>query len=742
MKRIVLTNILVLACTAVFAQTNGFNWLQSAGQHQRFIENKGQFDRFNADAGAPVLYAIDNGQSMVLFTRNGYTFRFAEKYKNPDRKRGQRDKARYLEQVAAINVAWNGSNNSCTLEAVGATQDRNTYAMLQPDGSERQVENVKGFEKLVYHSVYPGIDVEFTFHEIEGFKYDLILHPGADVSRINMLYSEDYLPKIDENGNLVVATGFGDIVDHAPVAYYEDGARESVSASFAVDRNKVSFELDGYDNDRELRIDPWVTTPAFPNSGGIWDIDVDNLGNVYVYGGDTPMRLRKYDAAGALQWTYNTPWDSANYWIGTMITEPNTGDCFITAGTDPRIQRVSTGGSMIWNASGGAFDEYWKFSFNCDNTRLYLGGTRLSIGGVGGVIDGYGYVFEIDMNNGSQLNNVEVASTTPGPLGLVANPNEVRAMCPSSNGKYYYMTLDTIGVFDENLVLGYQENHGYNFSYQVAGYGVTNQSINAMAATTDHIYTTNGSILEKRNIVDASVIASVAIPGGNTSSQLGFSSAENGGLALDSCGNVYVGSGNGVYKFDADLSQLGFQSTPARVYDVAVNAAGEVVACGQGFVASLNLAPCAPPKAVCLNCLELTPAGPFCPDDDAVTLTADPSNGIWSGPGIIDPVLGIFDPAVADTGTHVIYFAPEIPLVCGIDSLVIEVNYCVDLQACIDSLGDIAIPNGIPPFTWSQTIDTVDCSGCFPAAPPFIQPCSIPPGCAVPSTVVVEFSNA
>lgn len=219
MKRIVLTNILILACTAVFAQTNGFNWLQSAGQHQRFIENKGQFDRFNADAGAPVLYAIDNGQSMVLFTRNGYTFRFAEKYKNPDRKRGQRDKARYLEQVATINVAWNGSNNSCTLEAVGATQDRNTYAMLQSDGSERQVENVKGFEKLVYHSIYPGIDVEFTFHEIEGFKYDLILHPGADVSRINMRYSEDYLPKIDENGNLVVATGFGDIVDHAPVAY-------------------------------------------------------------------------------------------------------------------------------------------------------------------------------------------------------------------------------------------------------------------------------------------------------------------------------------------------------------------------------------------------------------------------------------------------------------------------------------------------------------------------------------------
>jgi hypothetical protein len=196
-----------------------------------------------------------------------------------------------------------------------------------------------------------------------------------------------------------------------------------------------------------------------------------------------------------------------------------------------------------------------------------------------------------------------------------------------------------------------------------------------------------------------------------------------------------------VYQFDEDLNQLAFQSTTGPVYDVAVNSAGEVVACGQGFVASLDLNPCAPPKALCYNCLELTPAGPYCPEDDVDTLMATPSNGIWSGPGIVDEVLGIFDPSVADTGTHVIHFAPEIPLECGIDSIVIEVNYCVDLQACVDSLGNIAVPNGIPPYTWSETIDTLDCSGCFPAAPPFIQPCSVPPGCAVPTTTVVEFSN-
>lgn len=741
MRQLIFSAIAVCISVIAFSQEDSFKWSGSLDANKSFIENKGQFDQFSDDAGAEVLFAIDGGQSLILFTEKGYTFRFASKYKNPNRKRGEHDKPHYLEDVVSIHVNWDGKSATSELQAVGQRTDRHTYSILQTDRSEKQVENVSGFEKLIYRSVYPNIDIEFTFHEIEGFKYDLILHPGADVADVKMLYSKDYLPKVDANGNLIVVTGFGEIIDHAPVAFYNDDSGEQVEAKFTVSENTVSFSLNDYDSTRELKVDPWVVTPAFPNSNGIWDIDVDNLGNVYVYGGDTPMKLQKYNSTGTLQWTYNTPWDSANYWIGTMITEPNSGDCFITAGTDPRIQRISTGGSMLWNANGGAFDEYWKFAFNCDNTRLMLGGTQLAIGAGGALIEGYGYVFEIDMSNGAQINDVEVASVSPGPLGLVNNPNEVRAMCPSPNGKYYYMTLDTIGVFDDNLALGYQDNHGYGFSYQVAGYGVTNQGINAMAATTDYLYTTNGSVLDKRNIVDGSIITSVAIPNGNTSVELGFASAENGGLVLDSCGNVYAGSSNGVYKFDADLGQLAFQSTNAPVYDIAVNAAGEVVACGQGFVASLNLEPCAPPKAICLNCLELTPAGPYCPSDAPDTLMADPANGIWSGPGIVDEILGIFDPSVADTGTHIIYFAPEIPLVCGIDSLVIEVNFCVDLQACIDSLGDIAIPNGIPPYTWSQTIDTVDCSGCFPAAPPFIQPCSIPPGCAVPSTVVVEFSN-
>ncbi len=737
--RISLLGLFLFAYIATaFGQQSDLKWSSSLTDDRSFIENKGQFDGFGAD-GQDVRFALDGGQTMILFTNKGFSFRFARKNKNTLRKRGQRSEARFHEERELIEVKWAGADPNLKLRAELMADDHSTYAMLQAGRTTTHVEDVRGYRKLVYENLYPNIDVEFTIHEIEGIKYNVILHPGADASLIGMQYPLGYSPKLDDSGNLIIETDFGQVVDHAPATFYATSGT-AIGSRFKLNGNRVGFELDAYDPHQKVIIDPWVTTPPFGNSQGIWDIDVDDVGNVYVYGGDTPMRLRKYDPAGALQWTYNTPWDSANYWIGTMITEPTSGDCYITAGTDPVIARINTGGTQDWSANGGAFDEYWKLAFNCDYTRLMLGGTRLTIGPSLQPI-GYGYVFEINMSNGAQINQAEVASLTPGPLGLIGNPNEVRAMCPSPNGKYYYMTLDTIGVFTDNLTLGYQNNHGYGFSYQVAGYGATNQSINAMAATTDFLYTQNGSTLHKRNIVDGSIVATVAIPSGITSVDLGFASAENGGLVLDSCGNVYAGSSNGVYKFDADLNQLGFQSTPGRVYDVAVNSAGELVACGQGFVASLNLTPCAPPKAICLNCLELIPAGPFCQTDAAVTLVADPTGGTWSGPGITDPLLGTFDPAVADTGTHVIHFTPTIPLVCGIDSLSIRVNYCVDLLACLNGAGDITVSNGVGPYTWSQLVDTLDCSACFPGFPPIIEPCTTPPGCAVQSTMWLEFAT-
>ena len=55
--------------------------------------------------------------------------------------------------------------------------------------------------------------------------------------------------------------------------------------------------------------------PAVPTSHALMECERDGAGNVYVIGGESPMQLIKYNSAGAIQWTHNTPYDTANFWL-------------------------------------------------------------------------------------------------------------------------------------------------------------------------------------------------------------------------------------------------------------------------------------------------------------------------------------------------------------------------------------------------------------------------------------------
>ncbi len=52
----------------------------------------------------------------------------------------------------------------------------------------------------------------------------------------------------------------------------------------------------------------------------------------------------------------------------------------------------------------------------------------------------------------------------------------------------------------------------------------------------------------------------------------------------------------------------------------------------------------------------INPAGPFCPNDPALNLTAATPGGNWTGTGITNGGAGTFDPATAGAGTHTITY--------------------------------------------------------------------------------------
>ncbi|RMG94589.1 MAG: hypothetical protein D6706_13560, partial [Chloroflexi bacterium] len=68
----------------------------------------------------------------------------------------------------------------------------------------------------------------------------------------------------------------------------------------------------------------------------------------------------------------------------------------------------------------------------------------------------------------------------------------------------------------------------------------------------------------------------------------------------------------------------------------------------------------------------ITPVDTLCSNEDTLRLQAVDGGGTWSGNGIVDPVNGIFDPAVAGSGNHQIIY--QIPGSCGdSDSITITV---------------------------------------------------------------------
>jgi len=581
--------------------------LKDATSQRVFVENRGQFTAPAKENEAAILYAFDEGGQKIYFTTKGIIYSFTEK-KLKNKKNANTFSARSEEEEEAkgnlevksdlVTMTWLGANPNVSVEADDITPDYYSYTLKEKDGEWKNVNYIKAYKKLVYKNLYPGIDVVYTFHEGEGIEYSLILHPGADISLVKMKYSDNYEASI-WNGKVNIVMSVGNIVDNTPETFYSSDKSDAIVSSFKKVDNTIMFELGDYDHSKEITIDPWTITPAFSNSNRIWNCQTDGSGNVYLYGGDSPLTLKKFTSGGTLIWTYNTPWDSSTYWLGTLVTD-KAGNSYVTSGSNGEVSKVSSAGALVWhnnpNGGFGPVYEYWHEALNCDQTQLVIGGMY------GAVSPSQGAIMNINLTNGAIANKIIVGEMS----GL--SIDECRSICFSPNGNFYFMTLDSIGSLNAALTTyGFKSNSTYNFSYGSPSYSIVgNLGLNAMKATKSFIYTVNGANVAKRSIGNGAILATAAIPGGSASSSLGTNSPNNNGIDIDSCGNVYVGSGNSVTEFDANLTKITSTTTPSTVYDVAVNNNGEVIACGNNFAMSINFSACLPPAPICHLCTNPT----------------------------------------------------------------------------------------------------------------------------------------
>ncbi|HXH20198.1 MAG TPA: hypothetical protein VNJ07_14065, partial [Chitinophagales bacterium] len=394
------------------------NWLTTFEPSKRFIENRTQFDGKDGQPGSSVLYGVDWGAAQIYFTRTGLTYRFekgrfgAEEERGGDRKfTAGKSPADSETETDLVQLQWLNANSDAVLLALDETEDYFSYTIVK-GGEAKNINHIRAYKKLLYKELYPNIDVEYAFHTAWGVKYKIILHPGADVSQVKMRFkrANDSIVSgdgifLDQDGNLHIRTILGDIIDYAPITAYQAADNSVIPSEFILSGNEVSFSLKNYNSTQTVIIDPWTVTPNLPNVNKVYYIKADTSGSAYIYGGDTPYRLQKYNSAGALQWTYNTPWSAANEWFGGLEVDP-AGNSYLTSGTGVAISKVNTAGGLVWSNSPGNFYEYWDPAFNCDYTQLIVGGTLLTDVFT---FKFYGAAFRINLSNGALDSTVIVA---------------------------------------------------------------------------------------------------------------------------------------------------------------------------------------------------------------------------------------------------------------------------------------------------------------------------------------------
>ncbi|MCW5908631.1 MAG: T9SS type A sorting domain-containing protein [Chitinophagales bacterium] len=641
MKSTTLLLALWMAACSLFAQQPTVKWTATIEPRKVFIENKGQFDNCLPAEGQSgfhspdkVLFATEHGAVQILFSKKGVTYLLQKReYRKTEKQRKYDLNKPYKEweqeeysakvETDAVSIEWENADAGVQLEGVEQAGHYYNYS-----AGKRQISGARAFEKIVYRNLYPGIDAEFVFHPQEGIEYNFIVRAGADATKIKIKYAGIERMESDAEGNLLLPTLFGNMVDHAPVTYYAGNPASKIASRFVKNGNSVGIALGKYDKTKEVVIDPWTVTPALPNSNKVFCVKTDSSGNVYVYGGDSPFKLQKYNAAGALQWTYSTPWDSSNAWFGTLIVD-KAGNSYITRGSLAAISKINTAGTMVWTkeiSTASSGDEYWGLALNADETQLIVGGT-LDYGG----LKISGVLYDIDLNTGTPIDTVKVTYA-----GIVyPYPNEVRAICYSPNGNYYFLTTDTIGGATPAFGITFRTKHGRAFAYKGPDFGFTPQGQNIICANAYYIYNSTGDSIVKRDINTGSILMGDKISGGGVGT-VGIGIApKNGGIAIDNCGNVYVGSQTAVYKYDGNLNVIDSAATPGAVYALAVSKNGEVAASGAGFVAVINMSACgqylSPPFNLTVNNTNTTCAG-MC-NGSATAVTANgtaPFSYIWS----------------------------------------------------------------------------------------------------------------
>ena len=324
--------------------------------HHAFLENKGQWPKsilFKAHFSGGNLW-VEQGR--LVFQLQDFT-----RIHSAHGARGKASDISARQTVAQIQFV--GAQEVKRVERMQPSA--HYYNFFIGNDSSKWSSEARGYQEAVLGDLYPGIDLKLI-EQKEELKYEFSVKPKANPDQIQLEIKGYEALEVDREGNLIIRTALGEIMERKPYSYQIiNGRIKEIKTAFRLTGNRVQFELGDYDPTVELVIDPVLVFATYAGSV------TDNFGMTATYGYDGTA----YSAGIIYGNQYPTP-DPLAWDVTSNITIPNTN----VATTDAFISKYSADGTtMLWTTFIGGGDNVQgtetAHSLICDqNNNVYLYG--------------------------------------------------------------------------------------------------------------------------------------------------------------------------------------------------------------------------------------------------------------------------------------------------------------------------------------------------------------------------------
>jgi gliding motility-associated-like protein len=569
--------ILIFCSLKLFAQTPFVN-PNPFPQHY-FIENKGQFDSNSEFSSGPQFELIDKDCDIQIF-KNGFSC---------------------VAGSNQISQIFTNTNPNANIITEGKTQHYYSYGPAKW--------NAHGYASITIQNIYPNIDLRYEVRpEISlGFKYSLLLKPGSNLNDIHWEIKGAAPTIWNKDSAISLKSERITVEQNQWIVFDINGAKQTLY--FSQNKSDISPKIIEYQPGKPYFIDPWVHViteldtavyvklPLYRNTG--INLDYDNDGNSYVYGGcgweskyilsgkQNLFKIAKFDPSGKTIWVFMGKIDSLKWYTnsqyfgaGNFLVEPMQKSIYISQDVNP-----FGGNKMIRLDSNGNYDHFIKATKSKTLGGNYNSGFRIDKL-LCNCLDSNFTAFGSDAQ-GSEAIIMNFADTgllnfkSPNKWKNPGDQHEINNAAQSPGGKRYLLYgrneirpilinqtsiqqiskdqktliwstpfLDSFLAFDANriskgLVLtNWRDRSKYNTSKIITQYYPL-RSINATAANNKYVFVYEGKNLYAFNAVNGLLI--------DTFNNLCDTQHQQSGIAVDYSNHVFVGGDSSnikVFSFD------------------------------------------------------------------------------------------------------------------------------------------------------------------------------------------------